>query len=112
MMRYIYHISMFSILCFILDHIIYLSIIYYRFVYRYESPMTMIQNELMRRAAPPPYAEAMQRSRPFDEVQSEYLAALEQRRGEEGQRGQEGEDNADEGRSVASASVSSSPVCK
>ena len=67
--------------------------------------MTMIQNELMRRAAPPPYAEAMQRSRPFDEVQSEYLAALEQRRSEESQRGEEGEETADEGRSVASASV-------
>ena len=52
--------------------------------------MTMIQNELMRRAAPPPYAEAMQRSRPFDEVQSEYLAALEQRRSEESQRGEIG----------------------
>lgn len=66
--------------------------------------MTMIQNELMRRAAPPPYAEAMQRSRPFDEVQSEYLAALEQHRNEESQR-QEEDAAADEGRSIASVSV-------
>lgn len=73
------------------------------FIISYESPMTLITNELMRRTAPPPYVEAMQRSRPFEEVQSEYLAALEQRRNEEMSSDMEG--LAAEEQSVASASV-------
>lgn len=42
--------------------------------------MTALQNVLMRRTAPPPYAEAMLRSRPFEEVHQEYLEAMEQQR--------------------------------
>ena len=66
--------------------------------------MTRITNELMRRTAPPPYAEAMQRSRPFEEVQNEYLAALEQRRNEETT--DDAQALLEEQGSVASASVS------
>ncbi|XP_067931535.1 low-density lipoprotein receptor-related protein 3-like [Watersipora subatra] len=69
---------------------------------RYESPMTLITNELMRRAAPPPYAEAMQRSRPFEEVRSEYHAALELRQREEAAR--DSQADLEEQMSVASAS--------
>lgn len=65
--------------------------------------MTLITNELMRRTAPPPYAEAMQRSRPFEEVENEYLAALEQRENEEAS--QSTQEAIEEQRSVASASV-------
>lgn len=64
--------------------------------------MTRITNELMRRRAPPPYAEAMQSSRPFEEVQTEYLAALEQHRSEESP---EYTEIQEEARSVASVSV-------
>lgn len=64
--------------------------------------MTLIQNQLMRREPPPAYAEAMQRSRPFDEVQQEYLAALELQRTRSN--GMETENN-EELRSIASSSV-------
>jgi len=72
---------------------------------RYESPLSRITNALLNRAAPPPYAEAMQRSRPFEEVQSEYLAALARQRDEE-RLGDSGE-VMEEQHSIASASVRS-----
>ncbi|KAF6032861.1 LRP12 [Bugula neritina] len=45
---------------------------------RYESPLSRITNALLNRAAPPPYAEAMQRSRPFEEVQSDSGEVMEE----------------------------------
>lgn len=44
---------------------------------RYETPMSRLYAELLRRRAPPPYHEAMLTSRNFDEVQQEYLERLQ-----------------------------------
>ena len=44
---------------------------------RFETPMSRLQEEFMRRQAPPPYNEAMRSSRPFEEAQRDFLEQLQ-----------------------------------